>query len=196
MADTQHSDLPRSAKEARAIGSRFYVTGNPCVRGHTGLRYTSIQQCLECGPILKQAFLATDAGQQSMKAAQKKYYHANKKSRHANVARWRKANPERAKELFERYIKGDKGREAKLWSQIAREGAPVKARTVFGQEGVPELYAEARRLGLTIDHIDPLNHPLICGLHNRFNLQLLTKEENSQKGNRWTSREIFYMPGM
>jgi hypothetical protein len=31
----------------------------------------------------------------------------------------------------------------------------------------------------------PLNHPLVCGLHCEHNLQLLTREANAAKRNRW-----------
>ena len=34
-----------------------------------------------------------------------------------------------------------------------------------------------------IDHIDPILHPLICGLHVPENLQILTQEENRLKNN-------------
>ena len=37
-----------------------------------------------------------------------------------------------------------------------------------------------------VDHIIPLNHPLVCGLHVEHNLQILTKEANSKKNNRFT----------
>lgn len=121
--------------------------------------------------------------------SQLKYYYANKEKRQANVARWRAENPERQKELFRRYRNGLKGYATKMWHQHIEEGAHPAARTSYGQEGVAELYAEARRQGLTIDHIDPLKHALICGLHNRFNLQILSRSENSRKGGRWASRE-------
>lgn len=34
-----------------------------------------------------------------------------------------------------------------------------------------------------VDHIVPLNHPLVCGLHRRCNLQVITARENRAKGN-------------
>lgn len=35
----------------------------------------------------------------------------------------------------------------------------------------------------TVDHVVPLNHPQVCGLHNEFNLQILTSAENIAKSN-------------
>lgn len=45
------------------------------------------------------------------------------------------------------------------------------------------VYEEAKRRGMTVDHIIPIQHPLVCGLHVPWNLQLLTLAENSAKQN-------------
>jgi 5-methylcytosine-specific restriction endonuclease McrA len=51
------------------------------------------------------------------------------------------------------------------------------------------LYLEAQRLTLetgieyVVDHIVPLKHRLVCGLHAYANLQCITAEQNRLKGN-------------
>jgi hypothetical protein len=54
---------------------------------------------------------------------------------------------------------------------------------------IKELYEESKRLtketGIKhhVDHIIPLRHPLVCGLHIRANLRIITATENIIKSN-------------
>ena len=52
------------------------------------------------------------------------------------------------------------------------------------QEQLKNIYMN-RPKNYDVDHIIPLNHPLVCGLHVPWNLQYLTKEANSKKSNKF-----------
>lgn len=45
------------------------------------------------------------------------------------------------------------------------------------------VYRKAKEYGMEVDHIVPLKHPLVCGLHVWHNLQLLDRNLNRSKRN-------------
>ena len=46
-------------------------------------------------------------------------------------------------------------------------------------------YKMAKKLGLEVDHIVPINSKLVCGLHCLDNFQFLNRKDNASKGNRY-----------
>jgi hypothetical protein len=58
---------------------------------------------------------------------------------------------------------------------------------------IRKVYTQARymtdRTGSshTVDHIVPLNHPKVCGLHVHWNLQVMLRTDGAAKGNKWRS---------
>ena len=53
----------------------------------------------------------------------------------------------------------------------------------FEKEEVKALYKLAKDIGMQVDHIIPLFHHQVCGLHCRDNLQLMSQKSNFHKGN-------------
>jgi hypothetical protein len=43
----------------------------------------------------------------------------------------------------------------------------------------------AQRLRCQVDHIVPIDHPLVCGLNVPWNLRIISRLENAQRSNRW-----------
>lgn len=59
------------------------------------------------------------------------------------------------------------------------------------KEKIKEIYREAHKRGMEVDHIIPLRSKYICGLHVENNLQLLIPQENWKKGNKF-QQEFFH----
>ena len=84
-----------------------------------------------------------------------------------------------------RYATREETRNKKILRAVERERQLTK-RSLGGRwkSETAALYEESRRLGLTVDHIEPLKGVDRCGLHVPWNLQLMTRSQNSKKGNR------------
>ena len=51
-------------------------------------------------------------------------------------------------------------------------------------EKIKQIYIDCPK-GYHVDHIVPLNNPVVCGLHVENNLKIVTAEYNLKKGNRF-----------
>ena len=81
-------------------------------------------------------------------------------------AKWRKKYPEKARAAVNAY------------RQRVRQ--PISK---YFYTEIKQVYVEAKRQGLSVDHIIPLNGKTVSGLHVPWNLQLMSLRENVLKSN-------------
>ena len=164
-------DLPKSRKEAREAGSKAYFTGLFCKQGHVAKRWVATGNCAECqqkrtvnwsakNQQKVKEYLNTPEMREKRRAYGRKHYHDNKTF---YLEKWNK-----------------------------RRSDKLQATTKWGQERISDFYKKAKELEAMnpgvkyhVDHIVPLVGKNVCGLHNKFNLQILTETENKRKGNAW-----------
>lgn len=134
--------------------------------------------------------------------ARKDAWRADNKDRHNAKGRaWATENPERRAEVSRRHR--DKTPPEKLveYRRRWREANPLRARaqvnsrrralrqaqpkclTDWDKFLISEIYHLAQLRGHTVDHIVPIQHKLVCGLHAPWNLQVIPAHENSRKSN-------------
>lgn len=102
----------------------------------------------------------------------------------ARCARYRARHIEKRRAICRDWSRRNKAKncaQATKRRAIKVQAMPKWADTV----AINEIYKKASVLGMHVDHIVPLIHPKVCGLHVENNLQLLTPFQNFQKNNRW-----------
>lgn len=103
------------------------------------------------------------------------------------AATWREANPDRRKEIANRWVKEHpdySNHNAALRRARIRASQPANL-TVEERKEIQRIYATARRLTQetgVVHHVDHVVPIVAGGLHHPSNLQILTREENLRKG--------------
>jgi hypothetical protein len=190
--------IATSPSEAKNLGLSKYFTGKPCKYGHIDFRLASSSNCLTCYHEWRAS------NQEAIKKSVSKYHETNKdkiytrKKLHYELTRdvrlekakiYRDANKLKVSAVQSKWIEENRGKKNELTAR--RKIAKVRATPSWADlELVQQFYIEANRRTRETgvihqsDHIVPINSPLVCGLHNQFNLQVLTRKENLEKGNR------------
>ena len=96
----------------------------------------------------------------------------NRETHAVATERYRKANPGYYREY------------ASLYTRKVQQAKPSWL-SEFDDLFLTEIYDIAVKRRLHVDHIVPITHKLVCGLHVPWNLQLLTPFENQSKSNKF-----------
>ena len=106
---------------------------------------------------------------------------------------FKKQYPKRVAQWYSKYYNKTK---PQAFARAAKRRAAMRNATVnwANNQYIKDLYAnvnEANKIfkdigvKFHVDHIVPLTHDKVCGLHNEYNLQILTAEENLSKSNKY-----------
>jgi hypothetical protein len=192
--------LPRpELNAARASGAPRYFTGVPCKSGHVVERITKNGTCVECIREIQTrsavrrkekiaAWHATNRATLHVKEMQRRA--ANPETHRSSNRAWSQRNLEKV--AASRAAWADKNTSRVSASRHRRRAQSRKAQPVWADVSrLTWFYQQAReesaRRGepIHVDHIVPIRSRFVCGLHNEFNLQLLSAAENRAKSNRW-----------
>ena len=133
-------------------------------------------------------------------------------------ASWRRANPEKAREVWQAFHERNKkkrGEQNTDWSRrnrdtrraasAKRKAAKLRATPKWvNWQKVRAIYSQAKRLQeftgvpMHVDHIVPLQGKNVCGLHWEGNLQIIPASENCKKFNKWDEKieEAYAQPDL
>ena len=118
--------------------------------------------------------------------------HNNKEKDKQSKELWLANNPEKRKENSHKYRKKNISYYTEYSSLRTRnaKNAKIKSLNEFDELYLIEFYDLAKRRGLEVDHIIPIKHKRICGLHVPWNLQMLTRSQNAKKNNKFDDARV------
>ena len=165
--------MPRCyvCKQTKPLGE-FYTTRS---------RSTGVQaECKQCSHVVSS--LSRKRHHDQFLSTFRKWRNLNREQQRTKMQAWRNENIEHRKSSFAAWCKANPDKRSAVAAK--RRAAKLKATPTWAnQVAIKSIYAQAASRGMHVDHIVPLNSPIVCGLHVEANLQLLPDKENYSKGN-------------
>lgn len=131
----------------------------------------------------------------------KKHYALKKEIYMEASKKWKSQNKQKVGDSYKKYMQSDNAKQLRREAQAERykrdpdkhiaiacanDSRIRKARPKWQPSiEITNYYRIARLFGFEVDHIVPIKSDLVCGLHCLDNFQLLTREKNASKGNRF-----------
>lgn len=181
-------------KEAKALGQTTYTGGRECKVCLSSTRYTSTGQCVICHRAWTSVYVVNN--REKINARNRLRWKTNYQ-RQQRQREWQENNREICRNACKNWAKKnvDKTRAKSNFRRALRlQACPPWV----DREAIEKVYAQAIHMSTEtgqqyhVDHIIPLNNPVVCGLHVPWNLQILTAEENVQKGNDFMMEGVVY----
>jgi len=201
--------MPRRSDDEMILLGLFFASETPCKHGHPAIFRSSTRACISCERERSRKHKARVRATASPedRAAKAAYmaeyivgYLSRPEVREARRERGR-ADYKARKQHFRQKNKAYREARADLLafhaakSRRGKKHATPKWLTEQQQEQIKQFYLLARDCFITsgqrydVDHIVPLKGKTVCGLHVPWNLQVLPKDINMSKKNKFTQGE-------